>query len=158
MSADADRRVRLLQLPLPLWAHAKQHTDELLREFAIIAAGKASGTTAGTDTPQRLLELVAVLRQQYGAGSSERDERLFSALDAGQVELDDTVELPAAAAGGAQALSRLLDEADEFCRQGRHLLTLASPPELVRFRRWYLEEVVVQLQGGDPTPWPAYRP
>lgn len=52
------------------------------------------------------------------------------------------------------SLARMLDEADEFCRSGNHLLTLATPPELLAFRRWYLGEFNAQLQGQSPLPWP----
>jgi hypothetical protein len=51
----------------------------------------------------------------------------------------------------------MLDEADEYCRRGEHLLTLETPPELVRFRRWYLQEFVNQIAGAAPEPWPDYR-
>jgi hypothetical protein len=50
----------------------------------------------------------------------------------------------------------MLDEVDEFCRQGKHLLTLATPPELVAYRRWYLGEFIAQLAGRPATPWPDY--
>ncbi|MDP9441273.1 MAG: hypothetical protein M3P34_03640 [Actinomycetota bacterium] len=48
----------------------------------------------------------------------------------------------------------MLDEPDEFCRSGNQLLTLATPPELLAFRRWYLREFNAQLQGQPPLPWP----
>ena len=48
----------------------------------------------------------------------------------------------------------MLDEADEYCRRGDHLLTLATPPEELRFRRWFISEFVDQVNGAPPTPWP----
>jgi hypothetical protein len=52
----------------------------------------------------------------------------------------------------------MLDEADEFCRRGRHLLTLETPPELVVFRKWYLQEFIDQIErGAEPTAWPEFR-
>jgi hypothetical protein len=50
----------------------------------------------------------------------------------------------------------MLDEADEFCRQGKHLLTLATPPDLRRYRQWFLGEFVAQIGGRPPTPWPLF--
>jgi len=50
----------------------------------------------------------------------------------------------------------MLDEADDYCRRGDHLLTLATPAEELRFRRWFVGEFVEQLGGAAPTPWPAY--
>ena len=49
-------------------------------------------------------------------------------------------------------LRSTLAEADEFCRRGE-LLTLATPPEYVAFREWFLGEIVRQLEGKPPTPW-----
>ena len=46
-------------------------------------------------------------------------------------------------------LPRTLAEADEFCRRGE-LLTLATPPEYVAFREWFLGEIVRQLDGQPP--------
>ncbi len=50
----------------------------------------------------------------------------------------------------------MLDEADAYCRQGSHLLTLQTPPDQRAFRTWFLAEFLSQLAGGPPTPWPEY--
>jgi hypothetical protein len=47
----------------------------------------------------------------------------------------------------------MLDDADEYCREGRHLLTLATPPDLLAYRRWYLQQFVDQARGRPATPW-----
>jgi hypothetical protein len=71
--------------------------------------------------------------------------------------VDDLVYVvPREAAGASQALSALYDEADEHCRQGRDLLTLATPPDLVVFRHWFLQEFVRQAEGRPPMSWPDY--
>lgn len=149
------RTVVLTRYPTRLGVRAKQHNDELLREFTIIAAGRANGT-ADDDLPARLVTVMDTIRQQYGAGLEERDARLFAAVDAGVDELDVEQQLPTAAADAARALGEILDEADEYCRQGQHLLTLATPADIVLFRRWYLDEVAAQLRGAEATSWPAY--
>jgi hypothetical protein len=64
------------------------------------------------------------------------------------------VELPATAAPALRGVAELLDEADEFCRSGQHLLTLATPSHLLEYRRWYLGELAAQLEGAPPKPWP----
>lgn len=152
------RTVELRQLPVDVWVQAKQHNDELVREFTLMTTATAHQQPAEPHVPARLITLIDALRQAYGGGADERDARLFAAHEAGVVEVDVVLELPPAAADGVTALGALLDEADEYCRQGQHLLTLATPPEIVRFRRWYLAEVATQLRGAAPTPWPAYAP
>lgn len=149
--------VRLVHVPVDVWADAQEHTDALLREFALIAAAaRESGLTHGV--PGRLTELIARLTEQYGAMTGEQQSLLFDAAAAGQTSLPELVFwLPPAAAGAARDLATLLDEADEYCRSGEHLLTLAADDEVVHFRRWYLQEFERQVAGQPPTPWPAYR-
>jgi hypothetical protein len=50
----------------------------------------------------------------------------------------------------------VLDEVDEFCRAGRHLLTLAAPEDIAAYRRWSLGEVALQIDGAPPMSWPQY--
>ena len=70
----------------------------------------------------------------------------------------DEVEfaLPEAAGPACVALEQLLDEADEYCRAGRHLLTLSTPDDIRTFRSWYLLQVRDQLAGAAPEPWPDH--
>jgi hypothetical protein len=50
------------------------------------------------------------------------------------------------------ALSELLVEADDFCREG-DLITVAMPRDCRAFREWFLNEFVRQIAGEPPTPW-----
>lgn len=147
-------RVRLRQFPVELWMQATEHNDALQREFALMSSPVADDS----HVPRRLLDLVATLRAQYSSATTVQQELLFTAAAAGTTVLDEIVyEVPPGAAQAAQALSSMYDETDEYCRQGRHLLTLATPDELVSFRRWFLSEFAAQAAGQDPTPWPQYR-
>ncbi len=48
----------------------------------------------------------------------------------------------------------MLDAADDFCRKGGRLLTQVTPHDLLRFRRWFLGEILKQLEdGGSPRRW-----
>ncbi len=143
-------RVHLRGLPVGRAAQAREHFEGLTREFMLISEGGADD-----QVPARLMQLVHVLTQQFGGINSEADQRLEDAIEAGTAVLDDHVlVLPPEAGPAAEALGRLIDEADEYCRQGEHLLTLATPPELVAYRHWYLGEVLAQLSGRRPTAWP----
>ena len=147
--------VHLLQVPVDVWSRTQEHTDELLREFALIAADPA---TAGA-VPARLTRLVEQLNQIYGGVGTEQENQLFAAAEAGQQVIEDLAfAVPAATAGACTVLSTLLDEADAFCLAGEHLLTLATPPDMVRFRQWYLSEFISQLDGAAPVAWPDYAP
>ena len=145
--------VHLLQLPVPVWAAAQQQADELLREFALVAAG----SDESHHVPARLTALVETLNSQFAGVSTEQEQRLFAAAAAGEERIDDLAYfVPPEAGPASQTLGDLLDEADEHCRAGQHLLTLAAPDEVVAFRRWYLREFVRQCAGLPPVPWPDY--
>ena len=61
--------------------------------------------------------------------------------------------MPADVADACVHLRDSLDAADDFCREGEHLLTLASPDDVVAYRRWFLDEFVHQVAGDPPRPW-----
>jgi len=61
--------------------------------------------------------------------------------------------VPADVGGASVALGVMLDEADAYCREGRHLLTLSTPPEALAYRRWYLLQFVDQVAGRPPRSW-----
>ena len=145
--------VRLLRLPLEVWQRTQEHVDGLLREFALIA----HDDEATVATPRRLLALVQELTAGFGGFSEAQVVAMVDALERGETEIDLRYAVPPAAAGAAQQLGDMLDEADEYCRRGDHLLTLATPEEELRFRRWFISEFVDQLGGAPPTPWPDYR-
>lgn len=143
--------VRLLKLPLEVWQRTQEHVDGLLREFALIV----SDEEARAATPGRLLDLVSQVSAGYGSFSESQRMQMQTSLARGETEIDLVYHVPAAAAPAAQQLGDMLDEADEYCRRGDHLLTLATPPEELRFRRWFISQFVDQLRGAPPTPWPG---
>lgn len=152
MSTEDFVEVRLLRLPLPVWQRTQEHVDGLLREFALIA----QDDDARAATPGRLLDLVRELTAGFGGFSVNQRRALEAAAARGEAEMDLTYQLPPAAGAAAQQLGDMLDEADDYCRRGDHLLTLATPPEELRFRQWFISEFVDQIEGKPPTPWPEW--
>jgi hypothetical protein len=142
--------VRLIGLPLRLWARASEHHEDLMREFALITL---STSGARWTLPSRLLQLIADVRARYGAGSPDDAATRDAALAAGQETLDLTYRVPAAVREACLSLGSLLDEADEYCRADAYLLTLTTPPATAAFRRWFLGEFVRQIDGEPPYPW-----
>ena len=155
MISDARIEVRMLGLPLDVWRVATEHAEELTREMQLLAIGY-EGEDTHRHLPTRLTELVDALSRRFAGISAEQDQQIAEAADAGSDAIDVTYRLPPEAATASQALGAMLDEADEFCRSG-DLLTLATPPEAKAYRDWFLSEVVAQLAGAEPTPWPAWR-
>ncbi|MCW2716133.1 MAG: hypothetical protein JWN88_3180 [Frankiales bacterium] len=142
--------VRILGLPLQLHARAQQQGEGMRREFALIVEQSREHADA---VPSRLLQLSTMLSQRYEGFSIAQEELIQDRIEAGDLQLDELLfTLPAHAGEAAAQLGTVLEEADEFCRQGQ-LLTLATPPELVAYRQWYLDNFVTQCAGGDPIPW-----
>ena len=149
--------VHLLELPVPLAARARQWFEELMREFTLIHAGSADGHER-PDVPTRLTQMVEMLVTRFSSLNDDARQRLDAAIERGdEVIADHVMDMPPEVGPASQALGAMMDEADEFCREGEHLLTLATPPDLLAYRRWYLGQIVDQLAGQEPTPWPAYR-
>jgi hypothetical protein len=153
VSADGGgyREVRLLRFPLDVHQRATEAFEGLRREFQLIAL---RGPEAD-DVPERLLRVVDALAVEYEGLNVEADSARDEAAARGDTEVPELVyRVPPGVAEACVALSEIVDQADDFCRQGDVLLTLATPREAVAFRRWYLGEFVAQLNGEPPVPWP----
>ena len=146
-SPETLHTVLLLEFPLPLFLRAQEHQADLMREFAYVAEPHDSD-----DVPDRLVLISAWLQERFGAFTAAPDAVRDAALARGDATVDLEFNVPHEAAAAAASLSKLLDEADNYCRRG-DLLTLATPPDLVAFRHWYLGEFPAQISGGSATPW-----
>jgi hypothetical protein len=160
VSDDPARRdmvtVRVRGLPVAVQARAQEHSDELVRELTLVGEQqRQQGNTAGL--PVRLLALVDQLTGQYSAFTAEQVRQLAEATATGIETIDLTYRIPHSAAEAAQALGDILDEADDYCRAGRYLLTLAAPDELVAYRRWFLSQFTQQAAGRPPVTWSEYK-
>ena len=138
-------------LPVPLHAASQAHGDELMREFRLLAEQMRQEGTHGL--PRRLIELVNALEGQYSTFTEAQEDQIEAAIAAGDSTVDLVYELPASIGDGVRALGAVLDEVDELCRAGQHLLTLATPPDQVAYRRWFLDEFCRQIDGEQPVAW-----
>lgn len=151
--------VHLLQVPVQLWAATQESTDALLREFALISAELHDDSAATHVTvPRRLVQLVDALTRDFQGVSTEQEDELYAAAASGQRVIDDLhFHVPAEAGAAARELGGMLDEADDYCREGQHLLTMAATADQVKFRWWYLDQFIDQVAGKPPVAWPDYR-
>jgi hypothetical protein len=159
MSTPADDQlvtVRLDQLPLDVQTAAQQHGDELTRELMLVAEQMHQQDDGAPELPHRFVELVTALNSQYSMFTAEQEQQLTAAVAAGDRTVDLVYRVPASVGPAAASLGAILDEADDYCREGRLLLTLETPAPLVTYRRWFLDQFVEQSQGRPAVPWPAY--
>jgi hypothetical protein len=144
--------VRLVGLPIALFLRAREHHDELIREFTLMAI-RADGMAAdGTVLPPRLRELVDILGRRFGASTSRADMERDAAIERGDATVDLIYHVPASLGDDLKMLTLLMDDADEFCRMGT-LLTLPRDANMVAFGHWYNNEFLRQIDGLPPTPW-----
>lgn len=146
--------VHLLVLPVRLWAQTQEQTDALLREFALMALGTEMATH---EVPHRLLTLMESFEKRFAGVADAQELALHEAASAGVLVIDDLhYQVPAEVTEASIMLGEMLDEADVYCAEGSHLLTLAASPEVVRFRRWFLTQFVDQIAGRPAVPWPDW--
>jgi anti-anti-sigma factor len=140
--------VRLLNLPVYIQRHAAEHHDALMREFALIRASSSSESL-----PRRLLALMDELQERFERFAKAPRAVLQTALTEGSTSVDVAYVVPTDLGEALVRLVELLDETDEYCRAGEHLVTLAATPIEVAYRHWFLDEFIRQLGGAPPEPW-----
>ena len=128
--------IRLLNAPVQLFPATQQHTEALLREYALMAMQ----TDSGQEPPRLVLDTRAVA------------EQLRAAVEAGRSSADLVVAAPQSARMTVAEASLALDVADQLAADGQ-LLNAPALPEVRWCREWFLGEVVAQLSGDAPTPW-----
>ncbi len=144
------RRVVLVNLPVRLWDHARQHGAALVREFAFIEADGRDDTALAW----RLLEIAATSEARYADLNPAAEAEVEAALARGDETITVEVRVPADFKQHILEAVPVLIEVDEYCRNGT-LLTLATPNDLRAFWSWYLGESIRQIDGDSPTPAPV---
>ena len=147
--------VRLLGVPIPLRERSTQHGDELLREMMLIAqqanaAADGDGNGDGAEVPAKLVRLAVEVRETYSQFTVNANAEMDAAAEAGVESIDVVYQVPSSVAGLCRHILEVIDEADAYCRQGRYLLTLATPPDILAYQRWIVGEFIRQVEGEPP--------
>jgi hypothetical protein len=143
--------VRLVGLPLRVRARAMEHDQDLLRELALVrVAAEATGTTSA---PERLLDLADELRATYGPLAAGPSTAMDLALEQGQEFMDVTYTVPPELRPLLHRVLAVLDEVEQYARDGRYLLTASAPADVAAYRAWVFAEFDRQIAGEDPVPW-----
>ncbi len=143
--------VLLLQTPVALWQRSSTHTEVVQRELDIVTADLGSDSA-----PNRLVQIVQDIDIRFGRFGATATAALQEAAARGDERVDLELDVPADIIAATRDLLETMDLVDDYCRDGERLLTLATPPDLVAFRVWVLEELSRQIeQGLDPSPWPG---
>jgi len=159
--ADASANVTLVGLPSLLWLAARQHHDALTRELVLHAVENdvpGIDVAAADRARSTVSEALAVRLEQLRPTSSTTEHGGSFSFRGPQPWIPPCVDLELRV---APALSRdfpvmqdTLDAAERLAAAGR-LLTLPGLPEIVEVRDWVCSQVVAQLAGVSPSPWPG---
>ncbi len=140
--------VVLVAYPLLLAERAAAQYAEALREMALLVA---NGTAPVGSFPRRVTTLVGDLTELREL-TTRFDSEKAAALARGESVRDLSLAATPRLVEMSRQLDQLLDGVDDYCRR-EQLLTLAPDPDLVDFRRWYVEQLVAQSGGKPPAPW-----
>jgi PAS domain S-box-containing protein len=154
------RHVRLVNMPATLWLAARQHHDALLRELALYCAAHPdqildlpSANEARTRVSTALLAHLGHANSQ-GLAVSPLPAGHPSPLPKVPARVDLELDVPAGHAYEFAALQDALDVGERLAASGR-LLARSGLPEIVAVRDWLAEQVIAQLAGSPPNPWPG---
>lgn len=148
-------RVRLVDVPVTLFCAAEQHTNDLLREVALVAASRPD-----LERGHLFTEMLTAAERDLHRPVVRR--RLGDSVDAAQragwdvvsVELDADAKI----ADSVLAWEALLRRFDTLSRDER-LLTLPADDDVKAYRSWYVTELVEQVRTGRaPRSWHTARP
>lgn len=162
-SAGGVTEVVLLGLPSTLWLAAREHHLSLLRELVLYVAEHGDTLPSApdfvrVDEARHLIytSLIAEIDRAREQGT------LRKPVPAGHPsplpDVPEAVDLRlAVGAGMGSAFAAMQDALDLGEQLAVHDLLLVRPglPEIVAVRDWACEQVVAQLAGVAPAPWPG---
>jgi len=138
--------VRLLNMPVAVFAHYRVWYEELRRELRLLALNHGDDYPLAQAISDLTLQVEHERRQASGL------DRLVEAIEAGRERVDLVYLVPPSAPDTMMRLRALLEEVDVFCREQR-LLTPEPTEQQLALRRWYLGEFGRQGAGEAPLPW-----
>ena len=155
MTAPGEPRLRhqvlLLDYPVALWLTSNQWFEEALREVSL--AGLSGDPEAGR-IGRSLAELISRHTAALGGEHDRGTASLWAAHERGLDRIDVGYDVTHDVAATAPGIGAAVDDLERRCREGL-LLTLPPRPEEQRLMRWIADQLVSQLVGGSPRPWPG---
>jgi hypothetical protein len=129
---------------------SEEHQADLIREFQLISFGPESPALPG-----RLAELIVETLRDYQGTQEGNLAAAHAALARGDQMVRLEMDLPVEVCGAVQSILGALEEADAYCQRGDGLLTLATPPDIAALRRWFVDELIRQVEASAGIRAPA---
>jgi histidine kinase-like protein len=143
--------VRYLGVPVKAFLDLQQYNDALVRELELIGIGLEGPGASSAVEPERLVRLVERFGTMFRESSDEYRDLVAAADARGETTVDIEVRAARSAVSAARAYVGLLEEAENLCRSGV-LLTPPLPAHVSSLRRWFVDQLVAQLDGAPPLP------
>ena len=145
--AEHPVRVRLVGLPVRVFARYQIWYEELRRELRLLALNHGVDYPLASELAELTLRSAQEHRHSHGL------ERLDAALASGTDRVDLDCRVPDSMPATMGRLGDLLEEADAFCRS-QGLLSVEPDAQQQELRGWYHGEFERQGRGEEPRPWP----
>lgn len=155
--------VVLRNMPVTLWLAARQHHDALLRELALYRATHPSdagsaGDLALADEARTVIstavDAAVSAARESGTAARPLPDNHPAPLPEVPGDLDLVLHVGPDRARAFAALQDVLDAAERLAIGGS-MLVRPGLPEVIALRDWACEQVIAQLGGTGPGPWPG---
>lgn len=138
--------VRLLGMPVELFAHLRRHFNELGRELRLLALSDPDRFPLAVEFADTFLQVEYERRQASGI------EDLDRAITDGVDQVDLTYVVPPTSPATMQLMARLMRQVYEQL-SGTVLLSVRPPDDVIALEEWYLGEFSRQAGGEEPRRW-----
>ena len=153
--------VQLRSMPATLWLAAREHHDALLRELVLLQGlpgtpvpGDLAAADAARTAVGGALDAAVQRARDEGAATVPLPQYHPGALPSVPEALDLVVPVRRDQAASFAELQDVLDHGERLAAEGQ-LLVRAGLPEVTAVRDWAAEQVIAQLAGAPPAPWPG---
>jgi serine/threonine-protein kinase RsbW len=148
-------RILFLDVPVAAYLALQQQNDAISRDVDLLLIGQSEGLNL--PVPDGLLAAAHRLRDRFEVPAGSFRLVVVAAEAAGETTVDLEAYMPPGVGQMAGAYVELLEEVEDYARQG-YLFIDPPTPETVRLRRWFTEELIRQQEGIAPAPMPPPPP
>jgi PAS domain S-box-containing protein len=161
--APESRDVVLRDMPITLWLAAREHHQALLRELVLYLAEHGDSMPSrpdmvAADEARSLIWSAVVDAVDHARATGTARRPLPTGHPSPLPDVPESVDLvlqvPLDLAAGFAAFQDALDTGEQLAVSNR-LLVRPGLPEIIAVRDWACDQVVAQLQGVPPGPWPG---
>jgi hypothetical protein len=138
--------LRLLGMPVDLFAHLRRHFNELGRELRLLAITDGEKYPLAVEFSETYLQVEYERRQVSGLDALDR------AIADGEEWVDLDYRVPPTAPATMRRLSELLLAVYDQL-SGKVLLSIRPPEDVLDFEQWYFGEFTRQEAGEEPIRW-----